>query len=94
MLNSIIRASLYSVQLATGPNGERYVKAFIGGPSDENTKGISLMSLSCEPDVFDQVQIKNYPADVELETQLVRGGQNKMKQHVVSIKAATGAKAS
>lgn len=91
MLTSTLNATLYSVQLAVGPNGERYVKAFVGQPADladESTKGISLMSLSCEPEVFDQVNIKDYPASVEIDTQLIRGGQNKMKQHVVAIRSS------
>ena len=88
MLNSKIGAKLYSVQLATGPNGERYVKTFIGqdaDPADTSTKGVSLMSLSTEPSVFDSLNIRQFPCDVEIEVQLQRGGQNKLKQHVVAI---------
>jgi len=92
MLNQTLKATLYGVQLALGPNGERYVKTFIGEHSgDENTKGISLMSITTEPAVFDSVNFSKYPCEVDLDVQILRGGQNKMTQKVVAIRPVSGA---
>lgn len=92
-LNSVFKADLYSVQKATGPTGEIWVKAFIGVPADPNdttTKGLSLMSISAEPNVFDGLNIKTFPHSCEIECSMVRGGANKMKQHVVAIRPIGG----
>lgn len=78
-------ATLYSIQLSQVEQ-IRYVKAFVGEQSeDENTKGISVMSMSCEPEVFDKTVLKSYPCEVEIEYVNVRAGQNKMTQRVVGI---------
>lgn len=92
MLTQALKATLYGVQLALGPNGERYVKTFIGELSgDENTKGISLMSINTDPVVFDSLNIPvdQFPCEVDIDVQIVRGGQNKMSQRVVGIRPQT-----
>lgn len=86
-----MKADLYSVQNSTGPNGERYVKAFIGykaDASDPNTKGLTLMSISAEPQVFDSLQIQDFPSLVDIDLTMTRGGQNKLKQHIIAIRPA------
>lgn len=95
MLNTSIKATVYSVQLAVGPNGEKYVKTFIGlsaNSDDEFTKGLSLMSMSTDPRVFDLLPDVSQPFDAEIEITMLRGGQNKMKQHVVSIVPTSSAR--
>lgn len=86
MLNQTLKAEVYGVQLSLGPNGEKYVKTFIGNQGgDENTKGISLMSISTDPNVYDSLAIKSFPAPCDIEVHITRGGQNKMTQKVVRI---------
>jgi hypothetical protein len=95
MLNQTLKAEVYGVQLSLGPNGERYVKTFIGQKGgDDNTKGISLMSINTDPDVFDKVKLPDYPYPCDLEIQVQRGGQNKMSQRVVGIRPAEHVKPS
>lgn len=89
MLNQTLKANVYGVQLSLGPNGEKYVKTFIGQEGgDENTKGISLMSINTDPAVYDSVKLPEYPYPCDLEVQVSRGGQNKMTQRVVGIMPA------
>lgn len=96
MLNTSIKATVYSVQLAVGPNGEKYVKTFIGlnaKSDDEYTKGLSLMSMSTDPKVFDLLPDVSQPFEADIEITMLRGGQNKMKQHVVGITPSVSASA-
>ena len=89
MLNQTLKADVYGVQLSLGPNGEKYVKTFIGQrDGDENTKGISLMSINTDPAVYDSVKLPDYPYPCDIEIQVQRGGQNKMSQRVVGIQPA------
>lgn len=88
MLTTKMQATVYSVQKAFGPNGEQYVKTFIGlnsSSDDEFTKGLSLMSFSTEPRVFDQLPKTDQPFLAEIEMTVIRGGQNKAKQHVINL---------
>lgn len=83
-----MQATVYSVQKAVGPNGEVYIKTFVGNPAkadDVHTKGLELMSISTEPSVFDALSKTDQPFLADLELVFQRGGQNKMKQHLVSI---------
>lgn len=81
-------AMVYSVQISQAPDGTRHTKTFIGMQPDENeqTKGISLVSISTDPAVYDSLTVKQFPAVCEIDYVMLRGGQNKMKQHVVGIR--------
>jgi hypothetical protein len=92
MLNQTLKATVYGIQQSK-VDDNRYVKTFIGElASDENTKGISLMSIPTDPRVFDEVTIKNFPCECDIGLQVSRGGQNKMAQRVVSITEFKGPK--
>jgi len=88
MLNQTLKANVYGVQLVQ-VESNKYVKTFIGQEGgDENTKGISLMSINTDPAVFESLDLPSYPYPCDIEVQIMRGGQNKMTQKVVGITPA------
>lgn len=94
MLNQTLKATVYGVQMVQ-VESNKYVKTFIGMEGgDENTKGISLMSIATDPAVFDSINLPSYPYPCDIEVQVKRGGQNKMTQYVVGITPAQNVKPS
>lgn len=88
VLTSTMKAKIYSIQVTLSPDGLRYVRVFIGyDAADELTKGLSLMSITADEKVFDLMpEDLVYPLDAEIDITMLRGGQNKMKQHVISVR--------
>ena len=93
VLTNTMKAKVFSIQLTMGPDGAKYVRVFIGyEAADEFTKGLALMSITADPKVFDLMpEGLSYPLDAEIESTMLRGGQNKMKQHVIAVRPLSAA---
>lgn len=66
-----------------------YSKLLVGQmaeASNSNSKGIEFMQVNCDEQVYLDLDAPKYPCNAELEVNLVKGGQNTMKQHVVGLK--------
>ena len=67
-------------------DGAEYASIFIGQPAEEgsqNAKGIEVMKLSCDPDVFRSLPTVGYPLQVNLEVKLKKAAGGKLGQHCV-----------
>jgi hypothetical protein len=79
-------------------DGAEYASIFIGQQAEEgsaNAKGIEVMKVSCDPDVFRSLPVNGYPLQVNLEMKLKKAAGGKLGQHCVkAIPARQVAKAS
>lgn len=87
MMNTIT-TQLYGATKFVAEGGTAYTSLFIGQPADaddNNSKGIEVMKLSCDPDVFDTLTLPNYPHTVTLEIKLKKAAQGKLGQHCTKV---------
>lgn len=67
-------------------DGAEYASIFIGQQAEEgsaNAKGIEVMKVSCDPDVFRSLPSSGYPVVVNLEMKLKKAAGGKLGQHCV-----------
>ena len=96
MLAQTLKVDLYGASIARMDGGQVYASLYVGQPvtdeDAENAKGIAIMKISCEEDVYNSLKANEYPCPVDLQVRLRRAGGGKMGQHcvkcdVVPIKA-------
>lgn len=83
-----LSVNLYSAQIARMDNGQVYASLFAGqkveDEKSQNAKGLEIMKISCNEDVYDAISLKSTPAQYELTINLKRGAGGKMSQHCTS----------
>lgn len=88
MNNQVMNFDLYGASFAD-IDGNQYVSLFVGQAVEdeqaENAKGIIIMKMSCDVDVYRSLDISKYPARVEAQVKLKKAAGGKMGQHCVKI---------
>ncbi|MDP2506719.1 hypothetical protein [Oceanobacter sp. 3_MG-2023] len=81
-------ATLYGA-LDSRADQNRYTYLWLGAPvyneKEQGAKGIDMMKMKCDPEVYDSLCFKNYPCEVQVEFILTRGGQSKITQKAVAV---------
>lgn len=92
MSTQVLRADLYGASIARLDNGQVYCSLFVGQPvvdeQEENAKGIVLMKVSCDEDVYTSLKAPAYPCPVDLRVRLRKAAGGKMGQHCTGLELA------
>lgn len=67
-------------------DGKVYSSIFLGQSADEastSSKGIEVMKVTCDLDVFNALPRTGYPLQCEVELEFRKAGGGKMGQHCV-----------
>lgn len=67
-------------------DGAEYASLFLGQQAEEgsaNAKGIEVMKVGCDPEVFRSLPSIGYPMQVNLEMKLKKAAGGKLGQHCV-----------
>lgn len=92
-MNQTMTVDLYGASISD-VDGKKYASLFVGqavqDEKEENAKGIVVMKLPCDPEVYDSLKLNRYPATVDLHVRLKKAAGGRMGQHCtgVSVKAA------
>jgi hypothetical protein len=97
-MNQTMTVDLYGASIAD-VEGKKYASLFVGqsvqDEKEENAKGIVVMKLPCDPEVYDALRISHYPSKVDLQVRLKKAAGGRMGQHCtgVTIKSASASSA-
>ena len=87
-MNQIITVDLYGASLAD-VECRQYASLYVGqsviNEKEESAKGIVVMKLPCDPDVYNQLRIALYPAKVDMHVRLKKAAGGRMGQHAVKV---------
>ena len=89
-MKSIVQAQLLSVS-SINVDGKVYSSVFLGQPASldsETSKGIEVMKVSCDQEVFSALPREGYPIDCTVELEFRKAGGGKMGQHCVKATPA------
>ncbi|MGN0922446.1 MAG: hypothetical protein ACI4NJ_12050 [Cellvibrio sp.] len=95
-MNQTMTVDLYGASISD-IEGKKYASLFVGqavqDEKEENAKGIVVMKLPCDPEVYDTLKLPRYPATVDLHVRLKKAAGGRMGQHCtgVTVKAAAAA---
>ena len=86
-MNQVLRVDLLGASYAA-VDGQEFSSLFVGQqaePGQANAKGIEVMKLSCDTDVFRSLDANPgaYPMQVELHVRLKKAAGGKLGQHCV-----------
>lgn len=89
-MNQVMTVDLYGASIAD-VDGNKYVSLYVGqqviDEKEENAKGIIVMKLPCDPDVYESLRFPKYPVQVELQTRLKKAAGGRLGQHCTGVKA-------
>lgn len=89
-MNQTMTVDLYGASIAD-VDGNKYVSLYVGqqviDEKEENAKGIIVMKLPCDPDVYESLRFPKYPVQVELQTRLKKAAGGRLGQHCTGVKA-------
>ncbi len=89
MLNQTLKCDLYGATIFRSDDGRAYASLFVGQPvvneQEENAKGIVLMKLSCDEEVYTGLKSETYPVPVDLHVRLKKAAGGKMGQHCFKL---------
>lgn len=81
---------LYGATIARMDDGNVYASLYVGLPvvneKEENAKGISILKLSCDEEVYNSLNAPAYPIPVEADIRLKRAAGGRMGQHCVQLR--------
>lgn len=87
-MNQVIVADLYGASIAD-VDGTKYASLYVGqavvDEKEEKAKGIVMMKLPCDPEVYDTLRAPKYPIQVELQTRLKKAAGGRMGQHCTAV---------
>ena len=87
-MNQVMNFDLYGASLAD-VDGRQYASLFVGqavqDEKEESAKGIVIMKMSCDPEVYQSLNLSKYPASVEAHIRLKKAAGGKMGQHCVKV---------
>lgn len=84
-----LQVDLYGAASVT-VEGVRHSKLWTAMPADssnDQVKGLDISSLKCDPKVFDDLSITQYPATVTVDVDLRRGAKNSMVLYCTGVHA-------
>lgn len=89
MLEQKMKVDIYSATFAQIDGGQIYTSLYIGQPvyneSEENTKGLSIMKMSCDPSVYSSIDLSTVPLKAEIMVRLKKGAGGKMNNVCTGI---------
>lgn len=89
-MNQVMNVDLYGASMAD-IDGNKYVSLFVGqavvDEKEEGAKGIIIMKMPCDPDVYDSLRFPSYPVQVELSFRLKKAAGGRLGQHCTAVKA-------
>ncbi|WP_331345988.1 hypothetical protein [Cellvibrio sp. UBA7661] len=89
-MNQTMTVDLYGASIAD-MEGTKYVSLFLGqqveNEKEENAKGIVIMKMPCDPDVYESLRFAKYPVQVELSYRLKKAAQGRLGQFCTGVKA-------
>ena len=94
-MNQVMSVNLYGASLAD-VDGKQYASLYVGqeviDEKEEGAKGIVMMKLPCDPDVYHNLKLAKYPAPIDMHVRLKKAAGGRMGQHCVKIdtKPSTG----
>lgn len=95
-MNQVIVADLYGASIAD-VDGTKYASLYVGqavvDEKEEKAKGIVMMKLPCDPEVYDTLRAPKYPVQVELQTRLKKAAGGRMGQHCTAVMLRSNAAA-
>lgn len=84
-LGQTLKCELFGASIARMDNGQVYASLYVGQPvvdeKEENAKGLLLMKISCDEQVYNDLNAKQYPCPVDVHIRLKRAAGGKMGQH-------------
>jgi hypothetical protein len=87
-MNQTMTVDLYGASIAD-VEGKKYASLFVGqavqDEKEENAKGIVVMKLPCDPEVYESLKIARYPASVDLHVRLKKAAGGRMGQHCTGL---------
>lgn len=93
-MNQVITVNLFGASLAD-VDGKQYASLYIGqeviDEKEEGAKGIIVMKLPCDPDVYHNLRLAKYPAHVDLHVRLKKAAGGRLGQHCVKIESKSAA---
>lgn len=96
-MNQVMTVSLFGASLAD-VDGKQYASLYVGqevvDEKEEGAKGIIVMKLPCDPDVYHNLKLAKYPAQVDLHVRLKKAAGGRLGQHCVKIDAKSAVAAS
>lgn len=98
-MNQVMTVNLFGASLAD-VDGKQYASLYVGqevvDEKEEGAKGVIVMKLPCDPDVYNALKLPKYPATVDLHVRLKKAAGGRMGQHCVKIEPvrASGASSS
>ncbi len=87
-MNQTMVVDLYGASIAD-VDGTKYASLYVGqavvDEKEEKAKGIVMMKLPCDPEVYDTLRAPKYPIQVELQTRLKKAAGGRMGQHCTAV---------
>lgn len=84
-LGQVLKCELFGASIARMDGGQVYASLYVGQPvvdeKEENCKGIVLMKISCDEQVYNDLKAKQYPCPVDMHVRLKKAAGGKMGQH-------------
>lgn len=89
MFEQSMKVDIYSATIARLEGGQVYASIFVGqkvvNEDEENTKGLSLMKVACDPSVYETINLSSVPLSCEIKVRLKKGAGGKMNNHCTGI---------
>src|SRR5690606_22516792 len=89
MIGQKLTVDLYGATIARMDGGQVFASLYVGQPvvneQEEGAKGIVLMKLPCDEDVYNTLKAPAYPCPVELTVRLKKAAGGKMGQHCTRL---------
>ena len=90
-MNQVMTVNLFGASLAD-VDGRQYASLYVGqevvDEKEEGAKGVIVMKLPCDPDVYHALNLSKYPAQVDMHVRLKKAAGGRMGQHCVKIDVA------
>lgn len=87
-MNQTMIVDLYGASIAD-VEGTKYASLYVGqavvDEKEEKAKGIIMMKLPCDPEVYDTLRAPKFPVQVELQTRLKKAAGGRMGQHCTAV---------
>jgi hypothetical protein len=89
-MQQTMTVDVYAAQIARMDSGQVYASLLVGqkviDEKAENAKGLQIMKLSCNEDVYHSIDLRSVPSTCDLQVILKRGAGGKMGNHCVASK--------
>ncbi|MDO6748530.1 hypothetical protein [Gilvimarinus sp. 1_MG-2023] len=90
-MNQVLTVELYGASLAD-VDGRQYASLYIGqkveDEKEEGAKGIVVMKMPCDPEVYQTLNPPKYPAQVQAHVRLKKAAGGRLGQHCVKVQLA------